>query len=441
MATADTNLYYGTITSFSIKSNWGFIKCPDLEALLQGKDVFFHGKDCSGAPVAKQQEVSFRLDDSNPAKLQARDIQVFATQEPEGAIRYTGLVTSYSSKSAWGFISCADTQAMFGKDMFFHVKDCGGVEPEKGQHVTFVVDENAPPGKPQAVSIQLPASARRFTGTVTSWSGDKAYGFIDCPSTKAEFGKDIFLHAKDCDFQPVQKGMKVSFLVDDSIQGKPQAKSVRSTVPLAPAPVAAVQPVAAAAAANPIAAVAAAMLPAMTAVLQATLAAQTGARPAMAAPPALPQMPSMSSMSSMSSYQGTVQSFSDKAGWGFIGCPALGHQGGKGIFFHIKDVSGRETGIQPKQGDSVSFVVGTGPGGKQQAQNINVIGGAPAPQAPPAPMHHQPMMHQQAAPAPGLSAELQATQQLMSMMMQLQQGQQQQAPAMQQPAAKRQRLR
>lgn len=65
---------------------------------------------------------------------------------------------------------------------------------------------------------------------------------------------------------------------------------------------------------------------------------------------------------------GTIQSYSDPPGWGFLECPALGLQPGKGIFFHVKECNG--LGPNPEKGAPVTFTVNNGPSGRLQASNV-----------------------------------------------------------------------
>jgi len=343
---ADPNLprYEGIVTSFAQDTAWGFIQCPELSAFF-GKDVFFHQNECGGAIMAKGQKVTFLLREDSPAtgKPQAYSVQPKSTApDPLHAPRYTGTVMSFSLQSAWGFIQCPQLSAVFMKDIFFHVKDCGGVQMAKGQQVTFFLAEDSPAGKPQARCVQLvdplggvdgqnrpppgppPVQGSRHSGTVTSYSLQSAWGFISCPPLSQYFGKDVFFHHKDCNGQPIQKGMTVNFELDMSDEKRPQGRQiVVEGVPQQQ---------------------------------------QTVATPAID----MSQVPA-------GTLQGKIQSFSLQAGWGFIECPMITTSPGKGIFFHIKDAIGFKDG-NFQRGAPVQFVVGQGPSGKLQAQQVHPIG-------------------------------------------------------------------
>jgi len=214
-----------------------------------------------------------------------------AVADAYAGMRHTGTVTSFSSQTAWGFISCPELAAVLGKDVFFHLKDCTGASITKGQTVTFVLEDNY--GKPQARQVQGqhaspdPEGAIRYSGTVTSFSGQSAWGFISCPDLMPVYGKDIFFHIKDCGGAVMQNEQQVSFLLDEnSAPGKPQARSVYvlggSAVP-----------------------------------------AGGGGY--------------IDPVSGTTRYRGIVTNHSVNTAWGFIDCQDLKAMYGKDVFFHNKD--------------------------------------------------------------------------------------------------------
>jgi len=54
----------------------------------------------------------------------------------------------------------------------------------------------------------------RFTGKITTWFSRRNYGFI----RSRRFSDDIFVHADDLDFDPLE-GKKVSFEVEETSKG------------------------------------------------------------------------------------------------------------------------------------------------------------------------------------------------------------------------------
>jgi len=67
---------------------------------------------------------------------------------------------------------------------------------------------------------------RRFCGQITRIFGDKhsGYGFIGCAETKARWGYDVYVHAKQ--MNGCQAGDKVYFSIVRNAKGEPQARQV-----------------------------------------------------------------------------------------------------------------------------------------------------------------------------------------------------------------------
>eukprot|EP00927_Polykrikos_kofoidii_P001909 TRINITY_DN10743_c0_g2_i1.p1 TRINITY_DN10743_c0_g2~~TRINITY_DN10743_c0_g2_i1.p1 ORF type:complete len:544 (-),score=77.70 TRINITY_DN10743_c0_g2_i1:367-1998(-) len=443
--------YEGTVFSYSPAAGYGIIHCPQI-ASVYGQEVFFQSKDCGGALVTKDQKMSFLLEEENPSaglleidpnmasaasgKPVARSIQVLSScTDPPDSVRYTGIVTSFSLQSAWGFITCPELSQVFQKDVFFHVKDCGGALVSKGQTVTFLLAKDSPPGKPQARSVQAPGSSvavgvvpvpgQRYSGTVTSYAVASAWGFILCPEIKAYFGKDVFFHHKDCNGQVISKGALVSFELDVPSDGKPQARQVvvesqqaggafvggsvgmtasaanfnnfggfssfSSDLPSGSASQSALCPSLQAIAASQLQEqlqeqIQAAVNMGYQGHLQEQLQAlgdlgmqydggeHVVAYDPYAAAEATYSLPSENTTIGVGSHlQGSIQSFSQQAGWGFIECPALNMPPGKGVFFHVKDASSFGLNI-PARGNVVTFTLGQGPTGKMQGKNVTPVG-------------------------------------------------------------------
>jgi len=376
----------GVIVGFSHNAGWGFISCPEVSATY-GKDCFFHVKDCGGINPSKGQSVSFLLqEDEKTGKPHAKSILFDMNQATSmasnsfklagmsmggkaptaaqvGGPRYTGTVLSYTNQTGWGFITCPEVQAAYGKDVFFHLKDIAGVySVAKGDMLSFCLDDQVT-GKPQASQIQLigktdAPGAVRYEGTVTGFTQSTGWGFIACPKLKQVFQKDVFFHQKDCSGGAVSKGLQVSFLLEEeSTQtGKPKATAVMvpegappPMMPLGPGSAGATQ----------------------------VQSALTGLAPfglGGGAPQGIGGGVDLATVLTVvqatgAQLSGTVQSFSDPPGWGFLECPALGLQPGKGIFFHVKDCNGMGPD-RLQQGAAVTFSVSNGPSGRLQASNV-----------------------------------------------------------------------
>jgi len=352
------------VTSWAKSTAWGFISCPDLQAYF-AKDIFFHQKDCGGSNIVKGQKVTFMLDDV-AGKPQARFVRpVGNLPDPADEIRYDGTVASFSVASAWGFISCPVLQATFNKDVFFHLKDCGGLASvERGQAVTFLLDATANPAKPQARSVRVlvepgMSPEARYRGTVTNFSQNTAWGFIACPELNQVYGKDVFFHQKDAPGQTVANGAVVTFTLDNTDSTKPQARQVRLEGGAGGLSSSSIEG-------------------AIQNVLSSIgTGGQQQHQPQQLQAFGQPTQQPVRAVDGSVTYSGHVQSFSSQAGWGFLECAALaatlGLPPGKGLFFHTKDFVGLP-GVAPNKGDPVTFALGQGPSGKPQGVQVVLQG-------------------------------------------------------------------
>merc|ERR1719464_507593 len=76
--------------------------------------------------------------------------------------RYTGSVFKWDDDQGWGFISCLDARKVYGKDVFLHKAEIGGVadlyrqrtkvEVKNGDWVAFSVEISR--GKPRARDVE-----------------------------------------------------------------------------------------------------------------------------------------------------------------------------------------------------------------------------------------------------------------------------------------------
>jgi cold shock CspA family protein len=222
-------------------------------------------------------------------------------------------VLSFNAEKGFGFVN-----AGLAEDVFVHIKDCvDGAQPAPGDVLRFRLEPSqGKPGQMQAKSVTGGSSAKpqfgvplgdgqppppapipgHHSGRVKSFNN--VFGFID-----AGLGSDVFLHIKDCidGAQPAQ-GDLLSFELEPS-QSKPgqmQAKRVTGGSVVKPQ---ICQP---------------------NAAIQANEVPGTGA------------------------YLGTVKSFNEVKGFGFIESPGCAD-----IFLHAKDC----VGSQARQGDNVRFDV------------------------------------------------------------------------------------
>jgi len=153
----------GTIKSFSWKTNYGFIECPEVTSAGYG-DVFLHGDmkkgyqqgqtvkfDCvlnkEGKPVAINLRSGLK-GSSKPAK----EPKKFEVDRSGGELgEMSGTIKSFSLSNNYGFIECPEvTEAGYG-DVFLHGDMIKGFQ--QGQTVKFDCILNKD-GKPVAINLK-----------------------------------------------------------------------------------------------------------------------------------------------------------------------------------------------------------------------------------------------------------------------------------------------
>merc|ERR1712048_191722 len=145
---------------------------------------------------------------------------------PPAQIFY-GTVKSFNEDKGWGHITCAETQAIYGKDMFVLRSALAGVSIKAGDTVSFGVQLGALGPEANSVTVVGQASADvAYTGTIKQWSEDKGWGFIECDQTWQVYAKDIFLHKNELRGYIPQLGEPVQFTVQMGKEGRPQAANL-----------------------------------------------------------------------------------------------------------------------------------------------------------------------------------------------------------------------
>eukprot|EP00747_Dinoflagellata_sp_TGD_P164075 gnl/TRDRNA2_/TRDRNA2_183514_c0_seq1.p2 gnl/TRDRNA2_/TRDRNA2_183514_c0~~gnl/TRDRNA2_/TRDRNA2_183514_c0_seq1.p2 ORF type:complete len:196 (-),score=54.48 gnl/TRDRNA2_/TRDRNA2_183514_c0_seq1:314-901(-) len=164
----------GTVKSFSAMKGYGFIDC-------NGTDIFVHYKDCSGGGLQVGDTVTFEMVESEkkPGTYAAKTVTGGTGGAPgvlgSGASR--GTVKSFNAEKGWGFITCNVT----GVDVFVHIRDCQGGQPQAGDTVAF--DQEPSPTKPgqmKASNVTGGTQPLNMGGKggydMGSWGGKGGYG-------------------------------------------------------------------------------------------------------------------------------------------------------------------------------------------------------------------------------------------------------------------------
>jgi cold shock CspA family protein len=176
--------------------------------------------------------------------------------------RMLGVVKNYNGSTGFGFITCAETQQLFKRDVFLQRQEVVASGAKVGSTVSFTIDLNKD-GKPQARSVEVvspndkalkpstqasgdqgPGAAfqemlssvdeyvegivsesQHFTGYVKSFSKESGFGFVACDDTHRIFGRDVFLHQSSLgDFKI---GDAIVFRLEiDPQKGTPRAKDL-----------------------------------------------------------------------------------------------------------------------------------------------------------------------------------------------------------------------
>lgn len=149
---------------------------------------------------------------------------------------YVGHIKSFNSLTGWGFVACEETKALYGKDIILHSRHKGNVIVKAGDQVEFDVVE----GKkgPEAHKIKVldhgkfpeprPEEMEEgwFVGNIKSYNPVKGWGFITCPETYKLYEKDIFIMKTRDKGVIVNAGNRVRFTVKDGEKG-PEADEVK----------------------------------------------------------------------------------------------------------------------------------------------------------------------------------------------------------------------
>lgn len=136
---------------------------------------------------------------------------------------YFGMVKSFREDKGWGHISCPQTEAIYGKDMFVMRSALNGNTISDGDNVQFSVTLGLK--GPEATNVRVMGQIdeqQLYTGSVKMFNQEKGWGFITCEETKSMFGKDIFMHKKELANHVPAEGESVQFQVQMSPEGRPE---------------------------------------------------------------------------------------------------------------------------------------------------------------------------------------------------------------------------
>mmetsp|Transcript_78620 Transcript_78620/g.254686 ORF Transcript_78620/g.254686 Transcript_78620/m.254686 type:complete len:417 (-) Transcript_78620:117-1367(-) len=383
---AATGEYFGTVKSYNDRKGWGFIECPETQQLY-GKDILFQKCELP-SPVQKGDQLSFSVTPGRNGVL-AVGLHMLGKADPPAEERgrgaegsFVGSIKSFNPQNGWGFIECAETQQIYGKDILVLKEELHGVTVMQGQQVTFSVTQgrkgplatalqfalkggsvaggngglDAVLGRPTVGVVQSHQQSGghaggSFVGALKSFNPQKGWGFIECRETHAIYAKDILVLKAELAATPATPGLCLSFSVTQGRTG-PIAVNVRM---LGSVGVSQVRPAVAAMQ----------RLPAMQA-LQANPMAQ-GLLAGCNGGGHVPLLSAARGPEAQEHICGSIKSFDEQKGWGFVtGGPIL-QLYGKDIFAHKREFMGSRS---PDNGDRVRFVVEAGRDGRPEARSV-----------------------------------------------------------------------
>jgi len=261
-------------------------------------------------------------------------------------VAYSGTIKSYNSSKGWGFIECAATERVYGKDVFVMRSALPGGSAEAGDPVSFTVTQgkvgpeatdvkviSSRPSSAEYASVVPPPSRSKdyntsnsYVGVVKSYVEAKGWGFITSDATEQLFGKDIFFMKGAIESGAINKGDKVRFNVVAGLKG-PEATDVRQVGSIG----------------------------AVHQVSQVREVSHT---------PVVQNVVPVG----WQTYYGVVKSFREDKGWGHIACDATHAMFMKDIFVMRSALRGQ--GVQP--GDQVAFKLMSGIKGPE-ASDVRVL--------------------------------------------------------------------
>mmetsp|Transcript_15564 Transcript_15564/g.27710 ORF Transcript_15564/g.27710 Transcript_15564/m.27710 type:complete len:421 (-) Transcript_15564:58-1320(-) len=391
----------GTIKSFNPTKGFGFIECRETFEVY-GKDVFVLKTQLPGQIATAGDQVLFnvKMEHNGPVAIELQAVRgrsggkgrpvpssmpaprtsTLALPpagkpgpgmakggggggffDPTYETSFVGMVKSFSHQTGWGMIECDLTMRLYGKDVFVSSKHLEGTVVSQGDQVRFVVKQEekgpvamcvqllpplggkgghsmvqvAPPpqqwgppppmqqwgpppapqwGPPPAPQWGAPppapfdAGQKVFYGVVKGFNEEKGWGHISCDGTKRLYNKDVFLLSGKLGGAACELGMLVSFKVQLGAKG-PQAEQVQ-------------------------------VMPAGS--------FSTEEQPGL-------------------QHSGTIKSFNEEKGFGFIASEHLSAMFGKDIFLSRRELGG----YIPSIGDTVTFTVVIGEKeGQPQARDV-----------------------------------------------------------------------
>merc|ERR1719329_1323001 len=192
------------------------------------------------AAVVQYQIAAQQMWDAEHASSASNASLLAFLDDEGGGEAHIGIIARYDDKNGYGFIKCSETHRRFQRDVFLHKMHFNKVSV--GDLVAFslsISDKGMPQARrvrrlegEQALAAERQMSAagvldqQYYTGAVARFDLSKGYGFIQCDATKHRYQRDVFLRKNMYIDMDLQIGELVTFQVELSEKGFPQARNV-----------------------------------------------------------------------------------------------------------------------------------------------------------------------------------------------------------------------
>lgn len=346
--------HVGTIKSFNPKTGYGFVESPETFEIY-GKDILFLKSEmppnaCQGQKVRFIVVSTDRGPQATEMRIAGPPISQWASfpaskqRMPDGPGKpFYGVVKSFNPQKGWGLIDCRETFDIYGKDMFVLKTALPNNHADAGTSVSFQVRQGEK--GPEATNVQVVGPAwgasfqprmqmqmpmqmqmqmqhmvqpRRhvpegmvFHGVIKSYSESKGWGFITAKENFTYVGKEdvFFLRSEMPEGEPLTADARVQFQIRRSKGGRIEATQLKL----------------------------------------------------------LPDFAEFGD----TLFQGTIKSFNEKKGWGFIASEHAYELFSKDIFLHQHELEGQV----PEPGTVVQFSVKlSDQSGRPEATNVTLSG-------------------------------------------------------------------
>jgi cold shock CspA family protein len=171
---------------------------------------------CNGCVATEPGQVAVQPE--NPVSKRATTPAIVAPD----AEYFSGVIKSFNDRRGFGFLACDETAKRFGRDVYLSKVESlaaireGEAQLKEGDHVRFAVVLSVE-GFPQAAAAQR---LHMVCGSVLAFCKEQG-GVIACSMG------EVVVRANDCGCLLLHPGDEVSFSLERSADGTPEAKLLK----------------------------------------------------------------------------------------------------------------------------------------------------------------------------------------------------------------------